>query len=507
MAETGAMALAQAGDRYLSQGLFGESLLSYQQALQLEPTNIYWRFLAGECLFHLERFADAVALLTNLSPGEDAVLAREIAMTLGRAQQAMGLKDQAEANLLKAFVLDPTNEQTAYNLAVFYEQEKLPVQAVQFLKPSAAIHPQSVPLHFNLGTNLMQCGSTAQAIEALEATLELSPGHIRAHQNLALGYLQIGLLSEGWKHYAWRFNRHEAEGKPANWQPRTPELPDDLEGREICIHGEQGIGDELFFMRFLPVLIRRGAKVIYLPCNPKLGPLLEPLQAHGLFTLRTTDSAATTNAIHLYAADLPLALGAANAIDYPSAVPLQPDASLCDAWQQKFPMLSGSRPRLGITWRAGTQHAYGDDDPNRWLSKSVPLEALMDALVPLNADIIVMQRNPSDEELQYVRSRVGAERYLDASQCGDDLAALLALLACLDSLVGVSNTNVHLFAGLGKSGHVLVPVPYEFRWQQEDDTSPWFPEFSVYRQCPITGWGKPMAQLTSALGSAFSKAA
>jgi hypothetical protein len=83
--------------------------------------------------------------------------------------------------------------------------------------------------------------------------------------------------------------------------------------------------------------------------------------------------------------------------------------------------------------------------------------------------------------------------------------ALLGLLDCVDSLVGVSNTNIHLFAGLGKTGHVLVPVPYEFRWQEEGDVSPWFPGFKVYRQCPDTGWDKPMAQLSMALNRTFAR--
>ena len=59
---------------------------------------------------------------------------------------------------------------------------------------------------------------------------------------------------------------------------------------------------------------------------------------------------------------------------------------------------------------------------------------------------------------------------------------MLALLALLDDYVGVSNTNMHLRAGVNRTAKVLVPAPPEWRWMAEGKESPWFPGFTVYRQ-------------------------
>lgn len=492
---------ALAGDRFLAQGQFAQAFDAYALALQAQPHNVYWRFLAGESLFHLGRYADTVALLNDLDPGADKALAIEHALTLGRALQLTGNTTAAEMQLIKAFMLDPGHEEAAYNLGVFYEQAGLPEQAVTFLQAAAQRHPQSVRLHYNLGSSLAQCGQTAAAESTWLVTLALQPDHVDAHHNLALLYLRQGKLTQGWHHYAWRFNRHATEGAPAHWVPQTPTLPADLHGHTVRVQGEQGIGDELFFMRYLPALQARGAQVHYQLCNAKLAPLL---RQPALATL----AHATTTAIqhHVLLGDLPLALGGSDAHRYPPAVPLQANASARVRLQQQHPLLTRPRRKLGLAWRAGTQAQPQGFATQRWLQKSVPLVSLLDVLAPLDVEVVVLQRGLQPGEWAQVQARLGADHVLDASGCDQDLDELLALLSCLDGLVGVSNTNVHLCAGLGIGGDVLVPAPAEFRWQEEGSPSPWFPGFAVHRQTAGEDWQAPMATLAASLQARYGVA-
>ena len=84
----------------------------------------------------------------------------------------------------------------------------------------------------------------------------------------------------------------------------------------------------------------------------------------------------------------------------------------------------------------------------------------------------------------------------------DDLEQMLALLSLIDEYVGVSNTNMHLRAAVGKTARVLVPSPPEWRWMAEGRESPWFPGFSVYRQGYEGDWTQALAQLESDLRGA-----
>jgi len=494
---------ALAGDRLLAQGQFAEAFEAYASALKAQPHNVYWRFLAGESLFHLGRYADTVTLLHDLDPGADTALAIELALTLGRALQLTGHTTAAEMQLIKAFMLDPGHEEAAYNLGVFYEQAGLPEQAINFLQAAAQRHPQSVRLHYNLGSCLAQCGQTAAAEFALLATVALQPDHVDAHHNLALLCLRQGNLTQGWHHYAWRFNRHATEGAPAHWVPRTSELPADLHGHTVRVQGEQGIGDELFFMRYLPALRARGAQVQYQLCNAKLAPLLGQPALASLVQASNSDTPAS---FRLLVGDLPRALGGALTHAYPAAVPLQAPTTVRTGLQQQYPLLASPRRKLGLAWRAGTQAQPQGFATQRWLQKTAPLNSLLDVLAPLDVEVVVLQRGLQPEEWAQVQARLGADRVLDASRCDQNLDELLALLSCLDGLVGVSNTNVHLCAGLGIGGDVLVPAPAEFRWQEEGSPSPWFPGFAVHRQSVGADWQAPMDTLAASLRARYGVA-
>jgi len=87
----------------------------------------------------------------------------------------------------------------------------------------------------------------------------------------------------------------------------------------------------------------------------------------------------------------------------------------------------------------------------------------------------------------------------DFSALNEDLEGMLALLALIDEYIGVSNTNMHLRAAAGRTAHVLVPCPAEWRWMAAGESSPWFPGFSIYRQGLDGNWGPAFAKLRQTL--------
>jgi hypothetical protein len=71
---------------------------------------------------------------------------------------------------------------------------------------------------------------------------------------------------------------------------------------------------------------------------------------------------------------------------------------------------------------------------------------------------------------------------------------MLALLSLLDDYVGVSSTNVHLLASLGRTGRILVPFPPDWRWQASGESA-WFPGFATYRQDSAGQWSNAFGHL------------
>ena len=87
----------------------------------------------------------------------------------------------------------------------------------------------------------------------------------------------------------------------------------------------------------------------------------------------------------------------------------------------------------------------------------------------------------------------------------EDLEQMLALLDRLDEYIGVSNTNMHLRAGLGRAARVLVPHPPEWRWMWSGARSPWFPHGSIYRQTPQNGWRQAVMALKAHLSRSLRR--
>src|SRR5438093_1227808 len=75
------------------------------------------------------------------------------------------------------------------------------------------------------------------------------------------------------------------------------------------------------------------------------------------------------------------------------------------------------------------------------------------------------------------------------------LAEMAPCLSVVDEYAGVSNTNMHIRAGIGRAARVLVPFPPEFRWMHCGDTSPWFPGFRLYRQGVRGNWADALSSL------------
>jgi hypothetical protein len=274
-----------------------------------------------------------------------------------------------------------------------------------------------------------------------------------------------------------------------------PLLPARLDGRRVLLRGDQGIGDVLFFLRFAPLVRERGA-ALTLACERKLLPVLGAHAAlQEVREQRADDECDPRADRRVWIGDLP---GLLDTDATPPAWPLSVDAEERRRAAERLAAF-GPPPYLGITWRAGTDTARGREfgEERKSLTKAVPPRLLGAALRGWRGTAILLQRGPRPTDAAEFAAGFGAPSH-DLTALTDDLPALLAVLERLDEYATVSNTNVHLLAGLGRSARVLVPYPTEWRWMYEG-RSPWFPAFPVYRQPVSRDWTQPLAALRADL--------
>ena len=403
----------------------------------------------------------------------------EALFNLGKVLHRQGMVPQSLRSYERAHAMGSRSAELCVMLAKMYLRSGQPERGVAVLEH--AENPQGEEVITALAACIAQAKGPAVAAELLREALGRTPDSPGLHLMLSHLLLSIGEWREGWQHFA---KRYAASAPPA--------LAQRLEAKRIVLLGEQGLGDVLFFLRFAPELANRGARVS-LVCAAKIAALL---QGDARFAQVVEDRADIEGPAdyELAVGDLPATLGAATC---PPAFALKSRNSSRERWRERL-AATGPAPYLGITWRAGVLHdSFFGGDGQPALSKEVPPQALGETLRGWPGTLISVQRAPDPAELQRIAAAAGAKVH-DLSALNDDLAEMTALLDLLDEYVAVSNTNVHLVAGLGRRARVLIPFPPEWRWMRSG-SSAWFADFPVYREALAKGWPDALARLRADL--------
>jgi Flp pilus assembly protein TadD len=400
---------------------------------------------------------------------------------LGKALAKLEDWPGAERSYKRARQLDPSRADFANNLAALYCHLGRFGEALPLLNEAYARTPGDETVATNRSIALHAVSGPAAAIEELASFALRYPQAAKARVALGRFLLAHGRVAEGWREYAWR-------------RPPPGPLPGISPGQRSLLLPEQGIGDHLFFLRFVPGLRECGVHVAF-ACPPKIAPLLAETGAVDELCPENCRQADYDVAVSI--GDLPLLLH-----DWRTPPPVRLNAGPVAEWRERLADL-GPAPYLGVTWRGGTRRTDTREFAARGevpLYKEIGVETLATALRGWRGTVLVLQRLPAHGEVAAFSKALGRPAH-DLSALNDSLLDMSAVLTLIEEYVGVSNANMHIRAGLGRCARVLVPFPPEFRWMDAGEESPWFPGFRVLRQPPSHDWSGPLAALHSYVSS------
>jgi len=392
-------------------------------------------------------------------------------------------------------------------------------QALAAFRRAAELVPDDASSLRGYGGGLAERGRLHPGLRVLARAEVLQPDALAMRQLRSMVALAHGMFSDGWSAYRSRPAYLSLSEKWAD-AALVQELPENLTGKLVMVRREQGLGDELFFLRQLSQLKSRGARVTVC-ASAKIAALIDranvadqiiadtaPLPTNIDYQILCGDLPFALQALPVtplpiqQSADCPLPDYAARINVYcPLPAPSLHIPALPEALARTREQLGtlGPPPYIGITWRAGT--AAREQRGADWgLSKEISLPALGAALSQGSGTLIALQRNPAPGEIDTLAAACGRP-VADLCAINEQLEDMLALLELIDDYVGVSNTNMHLRAATGRSARVLVPNPAEWRWMHWGHTSPWFPAFRIYRQALDGDWSVALAALTQDLAT------
>jgi len=491
-------------------GRLHEAVVAYRQSAQQGLADLLncWNNLAGAC-YHLETYAEAVAVTENLrgyQPFDADLLGLHVLslLELGKRDDAEQVARQFVNNLPRhasgnRWLIHAAYVNRKYLEALLLAAEIPPEQwdvggmASELLQALAELDLGEVaqeifPLAYGSGTHpldrpetwatagavAMSVGdyTTARAIYA--AGMERGYREASATMNLSLMELSVGDYENGWLHGLARadlpgYHRLVLPDSIPRWGGEP------VAGKTLIVASEQGIGDMIQFLRFIPELERLGAKVVFAAYAD-------------IVALLRNDPRATTaevkplsiNEIDYYTLllDLPYHLGIRSPADLPCKIPyLYAHPGKASQWREVLAAYSGLK--VGLAW-AGNPDFQGDHYRSASINIFAPLSGLPGVtFVGLQKGAGAKEALCPPEGLPYV-------------WIGDRFASFEDTAAAIDNLDLVISTDtsiVHLAAALGKPVWLLLSRRSpDFRWVEFGHPNVWYPNVRTFRQETDDDW-------------------
>lgn len=427
------------------QGAAARAAECLERVLNLEPSCSKSRIDLGDILIELGRYQEAVRCFDDVldnSPEDAGVLNSK-----GNALQELDDLDGAESCYRRILSHDPDNILALNNLGTVLRARALPMQAIDCFDKALAIVPGDGPLIFNR----------------------------------SLARLAMGDFNRGWSEYENRFEKTEPVKLAHPDLPRWDGTPHN--GTYLLVQAEQGYGDTLQFVRYLPLLTGHGVRVVFEAQDSSIKSAVEHIDP--AVTVLARGEALPPIDFQVPLLSLPGMFGTdLDNIPFPEGY-LAPDPVKKSAWQRILGPSDG-RLRIGLVW--------GGRKPRLNSNRSMTLKDLEPLLHDNGMRCISLQLGDDAAQLSGYQGRIE-----DMRPHIGNFADTAALVSCLDFVVSIDSAVAHLGGALGVPTLVMLKYAPDWRWFLERNDSPWYTSALLFRQQIPGDWAGVASSVHEAL--------
>jgi Flp pilus assembly protein TadD len=484
LAANNAPALRKLGLVLHEAGRAREAVMVYRQFAALDPTDveIYNNLCACLCdLGQLDEAATACERALALSPHHAKALVNR-----GVIFERNNDIEAAVAAYRSAIAADPSDAVGYANLAVALLNKGDIEEVIPVWHRAVALAPEHPLLHASLAAVLVCKGEIDEALAVSHRAVALAPEDPQMRFNHAQLLLLCGDLQNGFADYRWRrwCKSTSLQGfSGPEWRGES------FVGRTLLLFTEQGLGDTLQFIRYLPMVAAKGGAIV-LQVQAMLVPLLRGLPG---VTLILRGAPLPPVDLLLPLMDLPHVFG--TTLDsIPADVPyLHADPEKVEMWRRDFGDIAALK--VGVVWAGGPTHK-GD----RY--RSLAADAVLPRLVMPGVQLYSLQKEPRPSDIP-VLAALGSD-VIDLAPRLDDFADTAAAAAALDLVISVDTSVAHLAGAMGRPVWVLLPYAPDWRWLRDREDTPWYPSMRLFRQHTPQAWAEVIAQVSTRLACVVS---
>lgn len=465
------------GNAAFNQGKLEEAETYYKQGLSLSPNDAITYYYLAIVLHQQDKLEDAIACyrqFLSVNPNSSEAL-----NNLGNAFQRQGNFEEAIACYQKSLTLDANDALTYNNLGSAFKAIGKLEEALTCFQQGLILEPNNAEAHNNIALFYEEQRQYEKAISYYDRTIEIEPDYVNARWNRSLMLLRSGNFQSGFVEYEWRWRREQT---PPRSLPKPVWDGSNLEGKTILLQAEQGMGDMIQFIRYVPLLVQRGGRVI-VECHPPLVRLLAGVA--GVEKVLAIGETLPEFDVYIPLLSLPRIFGT-TLETIPVSVPyIYPVESV----SFKLDRSDKSRLKVGLVWAGNPAH---QDDRKRSCSLShfLPLLNIPDVA------FYSLQKGPKSAEITEICSQLSLD---DLSSQLDDFAVTAAVVVQLDLVITVDTAVAHLAGALGKLVWVLLNYNPDWRWMIAREDSPWYPTMRLFRQNRSGNWEEVLERVAKEL--------
>lgn len=365
-----------------------------------------------------------------------------------------------------------------HHLAVCYQQLRHYTQAQAHYMAALALAPaDNVMLRYHAAKCLKDCHQLDAALPLYQQAIQINPQLHDAYYSLGLCYFLKGDWHKAWPLYEYRFMGSDRAGTDQSTPLNLPKLnPAQLSANTgLIITAEQGMGDAIMCLRYLPYLKQHITKILWITHYPLVSLFKQYEDAQVSFIPWTTDPIDTTDYTHQFPLlSLP---GAFNTTpnNLPNAPYIHADTLKRQQWQDTLNQLSPNKKRIGLVWQGGkVSVANGRDIPYHSLA---PL--LNDGQLNQHIDWYSLQKDTAPPDNRNIINLMPQVK---------DFTDTAAFIANLDLIITVDTAVAHLAGAMGKPVWLLNRYESEWRWMLGKEITHWYPSMRLFNQQVVDDW-------------------
>ncbi|SKB37856.1 FkbM family methyltransferase [Malaciobacter marinus] len=472
-----------------SLGENNKAIEAYKNAIKINPKFAKAVNNLAVVLYNQQRYkesSDMFSLALEIEPDYN-----EVYSNLGAALNRQKRYDESIKALNMAIEKLPNNAGAYTNLGNVYNKLHEYEKAQKLHEKSIELEPNGANAYSNLASSLKNQGLNEEAIKNYKKAIQLSPDFVNAHFDLATTLLTLNRFDEGFEEYEWRFKKEEMLGHIVKYKDifSKPMLKkdDNIEGKTLLLHSEQGFGDSIQFIRFLPLIKEKFKCKIAVKCRDELKELFKTIEEIDILVNRSEDTPIFD--YHLPIMSMPFILNMKSLDDLPKQMPY------LKALDDEFLKIKKDKKKIdiGICWSASiTGESYD--------GKVFDLKYLEPLINHPKINLYSLQVGKENEHIK----KYGYEdEIIDLTDKLTDFSKTASLIKQLDLVISSDTSVAHLCGAINAPVWIPLQKYPDWRWTNKGESTKWYPSAKLFRQKSNRAWDSVFQSLYAKLSKQF----